>query len=139
MTQEIDGCTCSQIRAADTKNEQNIRITLDLGCCLLNSRKLLLVVVDRKIYPSKKIVSGTRSGNQKFLRRKYLTLNILNFFFLYKTLCLGIIKCNLCHWTIPPCTRLTPIFLLCHAQSSSHESVRMTGPFRNTDKTIYRS
>ena len=59
MSQKLDGCSGAQVGAADTDDQQYIRIRLDLRCCLFDAGKLILIIVHWKIDPSKEIIACT--------------------------------------------------------------------------------
>ena len=87
MTEHLDNCTCSEVGTADTDNNKNFRIALDLLCCLLDPCKLVLIIVDGKIDPSKEIISCSLLGNKKLLRVFRDLFHVLNFMIRDKRCC----------------------------------------------------
>ena len=97
MIQKFIGRSGSQIGTADTDHQQHIGILADLFCRLFDAVKLFLIIIDRKINPSQKIISGSRLGNQHFFGVQNQLFHILHFFFRDKWSSLGIIECNFSH------------------------------------------
>ena len=93
VSQEFNRCSCTQIGAANAHNQKNVRITLDLGCRLLDPVKLVLVIIHRKVDPSQKIVARSGFTYQSFLRTHNCGLKIGHLFRRNESCCFGIIKC----------------------------------------------
>ena len=67
MVQALDGLdhsACAQIRTADTGDEQHIGIRADLLRSLLDAGKLFLVISNRQVQPTQKVIAGTSLGFQ---------------------------------------------------------------------------
>ena len=49
----------AQIRTADARHQQDIRVLPDLGSRLFDAGKLLFVIIDRQVEPAQEIVPST--------------------------------------------------------------------------------
>ena len=94
VRQKFNGCSCSQIGAANTYHQQDVRIILNLFRCLLNPCKFSLIIIYRQIDPSQKIITGASLLQQGLLCTHDCGLKIGHLFRRNESCCLGIIKHN---------------------------------------------
>ena len=67
MVQALDGLhysTGTQIRTADTSDEQHIGIRTDLLCGLFDAGELFLVISNRQVKPTQEVIAETSLGLQ---------------------------------------------------------------------------
>ena len=81
MIEELDNCSCSEVRSADTDNNQYIGISPDLLSGLSDTRELFLIVVGGKVEPAEEIISGAVLLVEHVMSNLYLRFHSLDCFF----------------------------------------------------------
>ena len=83
MVQALNGLyhgAGTQIGAADTGDKQHIRVGTDLLCGLLDAGELLLVISNRQVKPTQKVIAGTGFGFQLLMGQLDLRIDCFIFF-----------------------------------------------------------
>ena len=87
MGQELDRRSCAQIRTADTDYQQDIGILLNLLRSFFDASELFLIIVHRKVDPSKKIIARAGLFYQRLSCRLHARLDTGDLFLMNKCSC----------------------------------------------------
>ena len=87
MGQELDRRSCAQIRTADTDYQQGHRNPSESSPPLFDASELFLIIVHRKVDPSKEIIARAGLFYQRLSCRLHTRLDTGDLFLMNKCSC----------------------------------------------------